>query len=313
IDTPLDNNNAEDMFATPYDQKSEDEDLFGQDFNPLQDRTDPFAKKITAGNDFDDEFLHQEPMGAAGAGAAAGAAAMPPSRNRGNILKRHPFLTLLVVILIIFGGYRLMQRAGTGGEMTAVETGKNQMLAEHQVAKRAPPEIQQLDQRLDALEKGMLQISEQLQQMQGAHVRIEQMEQMVTTIAEEERNLTTTLTQLQTLSQQVNTLSQMAQHISTLDAEVRVLASEVELYTKVSEQTQRAANLSRQATQAKSMIPVPMVVQAAIPGRAWLLSEFGELITVARGDEVPGYGRVLNIDPVAGTVTMSSETVFREK
>jgi hypothetical protein len=115
------------------------------------------------------------------------------------------------------------------------------------------------------------------------------------------------------LSKQVSALTSLDQRLKAVEEHVGVMAGEVNLHITVAEQAQRAANLSRQAMQAKSSIPVPMIVQAAIPGRAWLLSQTGQLLTVARGDDVPGYGRVMNIDPVAGTVTMSSETVFREK
>lgn len=290
----------DDFFASDFDKKP-DEDFFASDF------TQKPADDMFANDDFSES--QTPPMSSFDNG---GDNVPPATTQRTNIMKRHPFITILVVITMIFGGYNLMKRAGNN-EITPVAATTKPQIQQHPIPASAPAEIKQIDERLDALEKGMLQISDQLQMLQGSGVRLEQMEQMVTKIVEEERDLNDTLVRLEALSKQVDALTQLSQRINVLDAQMQAMTGSVELYTTVSEQTQREANLSRQAMQAKSMMPVPMVVQAAIPGRAWLMSEFGELITVARGDEVPGYGRVMNIDPVAGTVTMSSETVFREE
>jgi intracellular multiplication protein IcmG len=54
-------------------------------------------------------------------------------------------------------------------------------------------------------------------------------------------------------------------------------------------------------------------VQAIIPGRAWIINEKGQAITVRVGSEIPGYGIVKEIDPPEGRVVMSSSKVFRFK
>lgn len=43
-------------------------------------------------------------------------------------------------------------------------------------------------------------------------------------------------------------------------------------------------------------------VQAIIPGRAWLKSDAGETVTVAEGDTLKNYGRIIKIDPYDGVV-----------
>lgn len=48
------------------------------------------------------------------------------------------------------------------------------------------------------------------------------------------------------------------------------------------------------------------VVQAIIPGRAWLKSETGETVTVAEGDSLKGYGRISKIDPYDGIVEIDT-------
>lgn len=47
-------------------------------------------------------------------------------------------------------------------------------------------------------------------------------------------------------------------------------------------------------------------VQAVIPGRAWLHAADGTTITVAVGDEIPGYGKVASIDAYSGAVMTNS-------
>jgi len=48
------------------------------------------------------------------------------------------------------------------------------------------------------------------------------------------------------------------------------------------------------------------VVQAIIPGRAWLKADSGDTVTVAEGDTLKGYGRVTRIDPYDGVVDIDT-------
>jgi intracellular multiplication protein IcmG len=47
-------------------------------------------------------------------------------------------------------------------------------------------------------------------------------------------------------------------------------------------------------------------LQAAIPGRAWLMRSDGANVTVSLGDKIPGYGTIVGIDPNEGVVQTSS-------
>jgi hypothetical protein len=47
-------------------------------------------------------------------------------------------------------------------------------------------------------------------------------------------------------------------------------------------------------------------VQAIIPGRAWLKSDGGETVTVAEGDILKNYGRIIKIDPYDGVVQIDT-------
>jgi hypothetical protein len=47
-------------------------------------------------------------------------------------------------------------------------------------------------------------------------------------------------------------------------------------------------------------------VQAIIPGRAWLKSDNGETVTVAEGDILKNYGKIIKIDPYDGVVQIDA-------
>jgi hypothetical protein len=51
---------------------------------------------------------------------------------------------------------------------------------------------------------------------------------------------------------------------------------------------------------------ISFTVQAIIPGRAWLKSESGDTVTVAEGDILKGYGRIMKIDPYDGVVEIDN-------
>lgn len=106
-------------------------------------------------------------------------------------------------------------------------------------------------------------------------------------------------------------LSELQTQVHILSREVSALKSDVVQQSMIVGNAQAAINQSMAA--AIDMRAPKMLVQAAIPGRAWLRSETGQLLTVIPGDEVAGYGRVVSIDPTSGTVVMSSRAVFREQ
>lgn len=57
--------------------------------------------------------------------------------------------------------------------------------------------------------------------------------------------------------------------------------------------------------------PIPIFyVKAMVQGRAWLLAGNGHIVTVAIGDQLPGYGIVRTIDTYEGTILMSSGAII---
>ena len=52
-------------------------------------------------------------------------------------------------------------------------------------------------------------------------------------------------------------------------------------------------------------------IQAIIPGRAWIKSTDGTIVTIVQGNVIPGYGRVLRVDSERGNVVTSSGRIIR--
>jgi intracellular multiplication protein IcmG len=52
-------------------------------------------------------------------------------------------------------------------------------------------------------------------------------------------------------------------------------------------------------------------LQAALPGRAWLMRSDGNTVTVSLGDRISGYGTVILIDPDTGVVQTSSGAIIK--
>lgn len=120
------------------------------------------------------------------------------------------------------------------------------------------------------------------------------------------------LEKIEDIDEKLSRLSDLQRQMKTLNAQVKSLQSDVLQQATIVGQQQREVNQSRQIAEMKQGEPAGISVQAVIPGRAWLRSETGVLMTVIVGDEVPGYGRVVSIDASSGTVVTSSKAVFRE-
>ncbi len=71
--------------------------------------------------------------------------------------------------------------------------------------------------------------------------------------------------------------------------------------------------LSQQQTVVKnqSMVAIPYVIRAIVPGRAWIERPLAGVISVMEGDYVPGVGKVVTIDQDNGEVTLDTGDVIK--
>lgn len=96
-----------------------------------------------------------------------------------------------------------------------------------------------------------------------------------------------------------STLSDLQNTISDLSDQVKHNKSLQEALLTYQKNSQAAKNSRlRQIKQ--------YFVQAVIPGRAWLHAADGTTMTVAVGDDIPGYGKVASIDAYSGAIMTNS-------
>jgi len=140
---------------------------------------------------------------------------------------------------------------------------------------------------------------------------------------------------LSTISNTTSTLSQdvgsvrsevgnVRSEVGNVRTEMGTVRNEVGHVKQVLREDGLDMNLSTIATPAQSQRKqtVPMegtitleepeyVVHAVIPGRAWLKSSKGQIITVTEGETLGNYGKILVIDAANGVVLTSSGIAFR--
>ncbi len=115
----------------------------------------------------------------------------------------------------------------------------------------------------------------------------------------------------QRLSTLTNTTSALSQDVGGVKNQVSQVRD-----TLKDEGLDRPPVLSvpQEQTKAQQMVDIEnpeYQVHAVIPGRAWLKSTKGTIITVAEGDSLGNYGKVLVIDAAHGLVLTSSGVTFR--
>ncbi len=170
--------------------------------------------------------------------------------------------------------------------------------------------------KLTDLESSLMAIDDRLDELnfQMRDERITRIENIIAGVdaPETQAMLVQTLQKMEEIDKKLSQLSELQKEMRALDLEIKSVKSDIVEQTTIVGEQQKGINESLASAKMQQDIPPQMIVQATIPGRAWLRSEAGELLTVIPGDDIPGYGRVISIDAATGTVVMSSRVVFRE-
>jgi len=162
------------------------------------------------------------------------------------------------------------------------------------------------------------QTKELIQQQIQTHAQ-ENINELKTNIENITKELSFNATQIKELQDNLkeisNSISKVDTKILNLTNTIDTLSANVKKYTqdedldlianiKPSEASDLFANNSTKNTP-------EYVVHAVIPGRAWLKSTAGQIITVAEGDVLGDYGKIALIDSANNLVRTSSGVVFR--
>lgn len=119
--------------------------------------------------------------------------------------------------------------------------------------------------------------------------------------------------QTTTLQGKVQELNLRLTSLETTLARLGRLVQEMKTHNRPIEGTMPPVPSDAQVMQAspvnKYLAPhMAYSVQAIIPGRAWLKSDAGDTVTVAEGDVLKDYGRIMKIDPYDGVVQIDTGT-----
>jgi intracellular multiplication protein IcmG len=82
------------------------------------------------------------------------------------------------------------------------------------------------------------------------------------------------------------------------------------------QQNQVQLLLARQTAIQKSTLKkgvAKYTIQAMLPGRAWLITNSGSVMSVRLGEQLPGYGTIDTMDPVEGKILTSSGRIIEYK
>ena len=124
--------------------------------------------------------------------------------------------------------------------------------------------------------------------------------------------------QITNIENQINTLTST---VNSIQSNVAAVTTQLQaIASSLQQQQAQLASLLVKAKPPKQSIakpkqpavtPVAYSIQAMVPGRAWLIGADGGTITVAVGDYLVGYGKVISINPLRGTVSTSNGAIIK--
>lgn len=292
--------------------------------------------------DFASEFDFVDGKDAADSQSKGGIS--PPAPSQGT----SPIVPIIIFLLILGGGYYgykhfFGSKTTTSTEPMVVDNALPKTpLPELPATKNTPeptvaPDQNQIDfsaNQKDALEaalpaaKSFEEVQKQLhstQQSQQATVPVE-ISSAIQNISDEMtvnvnniKQLETTISALNTTVEQLNkTINAMDNRVLSLTETVDGLSQDLANVKKVmidedmdlaSPGTVKFSN-KKQPQTINSSSP-SYSVHAIIPGRAWLKSSSGQIITVTEGDKIGDYGTVAVIDSANGLVRTSSGIILK--
>lgn len=132
-----------------------------------------------------------------------------------------------------------------------------------------------------------------------------------------------TSTAIDNLQNQYNTLqnqvASLATSVSNLQESISSMNDEINsvknLMSQQKESLEKLQNPPKKVVKPVKKKVIPKIhyvytIQAIIPGRAWLVDNFGQNLSVTEGQKLPGYGRIKLINPVTGKVITSTGAII---
>lgn len=155
-------------------------------------------------------------------------------------------------------------------------------------------------------------VSEEVSSMQD---KVGTLERVVSQVSQSNANLQDQMAGVSTAIADIqNSISSLSQQISVLTKPkpVEVVKTPIKnkgTHIKSKSKAKSMVNSKMKATTVMSK-RAGYYIRAMIQGRAWLMTPEGATLTVSEGDNLPGYGQIVSIDPHKGEITTSSGAVI---
>lgn len=249
--------------------------------------------------DYDSSVFEATPTSSTSTSAPIGGGDSNKAANFMEHLNRKNIIIGVVVIVGIFCVYKIVDVLFTPGAP------RHKTVTSHPQAQMPKAISSSMQQPTNTQASGTLANNQGQQVPIAAASVINRLSSLEQQASNEEANLSR-------LSMQVNdlqtALGNMDSKLNSVSSSLQIIADEVA--------KQQAALAAKQAAKQKAaraaaVAPRPIYyVKALVPGRAWLVSQNGQTITVSQGNNLPGYGTVEVIDPTQGTLITSSGAII---
>ncbi len=192
-------------------------------------------------------------------------------------------------------------------------------------AKQQPQKLTQIE--IDKLNKTVEALSKLNQQMENNLNQVKYLDAYTREISDTVTKLNSQISAMDNrILALTNTANSLSKDVGTVRSEVgtvkRALGDEGLFIEPVAAEGKAAVVLSKDevlyTNAAPKKCPPGVIIEepeyslhAVIPGRAWLKSSSGQIVTVTEGDLVGNYGKILVIDAANGVVLTNSGITFR--
>jgi intracellular multiplication protein IcmG len=230
--------------------------------------------------------------------------------KKGSGIKRLIVFVVLAAIIIFILYEASSFIFGTKSKKTAKTTTQTQQVSipavkvqqqttppavkEDKTADNAAQQHQELQSSLDQASKSTQAIVGQITQLTTNNQKV--MSQLQHQQYENQSQLSALTNKMANIQQQINNLQDSIQGVSALVKTNQVSQTTLDAYRTQLQSYQKTDIQTKKR----------YFVQAVIPGRAWLQAQDGSSITITVGDVIPGYGKVVSINPYSGTVITDS-------
>lgn len=229
---------------------------------------------------------------------------LKPPQNPTNI-RRNAMIAIAIILLLMLGyklmGYLSMRK----NKAASIPTASAPLVPVQTKTTTTTPAVQEPSLITPAPSKPVASkpmVSE-------GHLSSDRVLQELANLASNQRDLKMGIDPLSgQLNQINNNIGDLGGKLSELTQAINTLASKIERQTDQIESLIAKSRPPRSYVRtSRTYRTTPVyVIQAVIPGRAWLISKNGSTLTVNVGSRIPGYGVVKLIDSRQGKIITSS-------